>query len=89
MILVKLVDKEDDSFSFIGCDTITRRPSGIQPNNSSLRDKMIDQHIAVCSSIQKYSVYYCSIGFDMNRVCCPPDSVRDVECTRANLLKGV
>ena len=85
---VKLVVKEDGSFSFIGCDTIIEEGRIEGPLASSqiipLLDKMIDPHVAVCSGIQNYSVYHCSIGFDMSRVTmgsCPPDSVRDVECT--------
>ena len=85
---VKLVVKEDGTFCLLACDTTIEEGRVEGPLASShivpLLDKMADPHIAICSGIQDYSVYKASIGFEMSRVAlvsCPPDSVRDIECT--------
>ena len=85
---IKLVVKEDGTFSLLVYDKTIEEGSVEGPLSSShivpVLDKLADPYMAVCSGVQDYSVFKASIGYDMSRVVlvsCPPDSVRDIECT--------
>ena len=85
---MKVVVKEDGAFSLLVLDKALEEGIVEHPLSSSqivpVLNTLADQSKVVCRGIQNYSAFKASIGYDVSRavlVNCPPDSVRDVDCT--------
>lgn len=85
---VRLIVNDDGGYKLLVYDKLLEENTVQAPFSSSSitapLDKLANPSLSVCPGIKGYSIYKTSIGYDLKRAVtnnCPPNSVRDCECT--------